>query len=74
MCPTRKHCFNVPGCNSIDEGVHVKHRYGGGEAVRISFHRAGPQVEPLDPHALLLILREILTAKTKGHRRQEALT
>lgn len=73
MCRTRKHCLNVPGGNSVDECVHVEHNYGGGKAVRVPFHRAGPQVVPLDPNTLLLVLREILTAETEGHGRQETL-
>ena len=36
-------------------------------------HRAGVEVVPLDAHTLFFILREILTAKTKGHRGQETL-
>lgn len=73
MRRTRKHRFNVPSCEGVDKGVHIKHSYGGGKAVRVALHRAGPQVKPLDPHTLFLVLREILTAKTKGYRRQKTL-
>lgn len=31
------------------------------------------EVVPLDAHALLFILREVLTAEAKGHRGQETL-
>lgn len=70
---TRKNCFDVPGCDGIDEGVHIKHDYRGSEVVRVSLHRAGAEVVPLNAHALLFILREILTAEAKGHRRQKTL-
>lgn len=72
-CHTRKYCFDVPRCSGVNEGVHIKHDYRHSEAVWVSFHRAGVEVVPLDPHTLLFILREILTAKAKGHRWQETL-
>lgn len=65
---TRKHCFDVPGSNSVNEGIHIKHHYRDCEAVGVSFHRADVDVAPLDPHTLLFILRKILTAKAEGHR------
>lgn len=70
---TRKYCFDVPGCDGVNDGVHIEHDYRDGEAVGVSFHRAGVEVVPLDAHTLFFILREILTAESKGHRRQEAL-
>lgn len=67
-CHTRKYCFDVPSNDGVNEGIHIKHDYGDGEAVGVSFHRAGVEVIPLNAHTLLFILREILTAKAKGHR------
>lgn len=72
-CFTWKNSFNVPSGQSIDDSIYIQHHNGGGKVVAVSLHGAGFQVKPLDPHTLLFILREILTAKTKGHRRQEAL-
>lgn len=72
-CHTRKYCFDVPGCDGVNEGVHIKHDNRDSEAVGVSFHRAGVEVVPLDSHTLLFILREILATKAKGHRGQEAL-
>lgn len=72
-CRTRKYCFDVPGCNGVNEGIHIKHDYWNSEAVGVPFHSAGVEVVPLDSHTLLFILREILTAEAKGHRGQEAL-
>lgn len=74
MClPTRKHSFDVPSRDSVNEGVHIEHDYRDGETVGVSLHGAGVGVIPLDTHTLFLILREILAAEAKGHRGQEAL-
>lgn len=70
---TGEHGFDVPGWDGVNEGVHIEHDYGDGEAVGVSLHGAGVGVVPLDTHTLFLILREILAAKAKGHRGQEAL-
>lgn len=64
---TRKHCFDVPGSDGVNEGVHIKHHYRDGEAVGVSFHRADVDVVPLDPQALLFILRKVLAAEAEGH-------
>lgn len=73
MYRTRKHCFDVPGNNGVNEGIHIKHHDRNCEAVGVSFHRADVDVAPLDAQTLLFILRKILTAKAKGHRGQKAL-
>lgn len=65
-----EHGLNVPGHNTIQEGIKVHEDEAGGEVVFVVFQWAGEEVIPLDAHTLLLKQCKILTAKPKRHWRQ----
>lgn len=70
---TWKHGLDVPGEDSVQEGVKVHDDDGGTEAEVILLQRTRHQVLPLDPDALLLKQGKVLTAEPERHGGQEAL-
>lgn len=65
--------LDVPRHHPIEEGVKQHHGDRGGKVEAIFLQGALKEVVPLHPNALLLEKGKVLTAKPKGHRRQQAL-
>lgn len=70
---TWKHSLDVPGEDSVQEGVEVHHDDGGAEAEVILLQRTRHQVLPLDTDSLLLKQSEVLAAEPERHGGQYAL-
>lgn len=70
---TWKDSLDVPCHHTIEEGVKQHHGDGSGEIEAIFLHRALKEVVPLHPNTLLLKKSKVLTAKSKSHRREQAL-
>ena len=71
----RKDGLDVPGEHAVDDGVHEQHPDAAGQGVLVAGAelRADPDVVPLSPHSLLLEVREVGTAESKSHVRNQAL-
>lgn len=65
--------FNVPSHDSIQEGIKQHHDSWCGDAKAIFFQWALKEVVPLNTNSLFLKQCKVLTTKTKGHWRQQAL-
>lgn len=65
--------FNVPGHDSIQEGIKQHHDSWRGDAKAIFFQWALKEVVPLNTNSLLLEQCKVLATKTKGYWRQQAL-
>ena len=70
---TWKNLVEVPGKQSIQSSIKEHHLHRHQEAEFIPFHGAIPDIAPLQPQALLLKAYQVLSAKPKCHRRQQAL-
>lgn len=70
---TWEHGLDVPGEDSVQEGVKVHDDDGGAEAEVVLLQRTRHQILPLDTDSLLFEQSEVLTAEPKRHGGQEAL-
>lgn len=65
--------LDVPGEQPVKGGVEQHHDDGDDEGVPLALLRALEDVGPLDPDALLLVLRKVLAAVPERHAGQQTL-